>query len=69
LKASCVRERINPYPADAPRVHMNPIIYIFFETFVEFDDESLLNKRREEEIVKRTMELIMQGVNLSELRK
>jgi hypothetical protein len=36
---------------------------------VEFDDESLLNKRREEEIVKRTMELIMQGVNLSEFRK
>jgi hypothetical protein len=48
---------------------MNPITYIFFETLVEFDEESLLNKRREEEIVKRTMELIMQGVNLSELRK
>ena len=69
LKASCVRESVNATPVDATKVHMNPITYIFLETFVEFDEDSLWNTRREEEIVRRTKELIMKGVNLSELRK
>jgi hypothetical protein len=69
LNASCVRESTKPYPADAPIVHINPITYFPLETPEESEEESVSKTRRIEDMVRRTRELSMKGVNFCELRK
>lgn len=58
-KKSCVKESINPYPADPPTVQMNPIAYLPLEASLDSVDSSLLKARRIEEMVRRTKELMI----------
>ena len=67
-KESCTRERYSEYVAEAPRVHKKPVTYFPLETSLVFSVPALI-ARREADVVRRTRELSMKGVNFCELRE
>jgi hypothetical protein len=69
LKQNCVKESTSPNPAEAATVHVKPIAYFALETPEVPSEDSLLKTSRIEEMVRRTRELIINGVNFCALRK
>ena len=67
-KESCTKERFNENIADAPSVQRNPITYFPLGIPVMFS-ELVLTARRDADMVRRTRELSIKGVNFCELKK
>ena len=65
---NCIKESINPDTADAQTVHKNPVMYFPLVTLLGPEESSVWNTRGVE-VVRRTRELTMNGVNFWELRK